>query len=123
MGKAKDDGILSADQTSSEKGTRMQLRHKFSAKMTECDGIKFPSKKEATYYKQLKFLQKSGEVLFFLRQVPFDLPGGIKYRLDFMEFHRNGDVILTEVKGYHTEMGKLKIKQVEDLYNVLIRIV
>jgi len=46
------------------------MKHKFFAKRTECDGIKFSSKKEAKRYNELKTLQKSGEVLFFLRQTP-----------------------------------------------------
>lgn len=100
-----------------------QLRHKFNAKKTQVGDKNFSSKKEAAYYVKLQMLQKSGELLFFLDQVPFRLPGNKTYRLDFMEFWADGNVILTEVKGYNHPMGKLKIDQVEEIYNVKINIV
>lgn len=99
------------------------IRHKFGAVKCEKDGIKFPSKLERDYYNRLKLLQKAGEVLFFLRQVPFDLPGGITYRLDFMVFYAHGEVELIETKGHMTKDAEIKIKQVEDIYNVNIKIV
>lgn len=98
----------------------MRLRHKFNAKKTELDGIRFDSKKEARYYQELKLRQKAGEVLFFLRQVPFHLPGGVKYKLDFMEFLADGTVVLTDVKGYATKDYKMKKKMVESIYPVEI---
>ena len=97
-------------------------RHKFSAKPTELDSIKFQSKKEARYYQGLKLLQKAGEVVFFLRQVPFDLPGNVKHKIDFIEFHSDGTVHFVEIKGYDTPMGKLKRKQVEAIYPVKIEV-
>ncbi len=99
------------------------MHHKFFAKPTEVDGIKFSSLKESRYYQELKLRQKAGEVLFFLRQVPFALPGNTKYLLDFMVFLADGTVECVEVKGYMTDMGKLKLKQVEDLYPISIIIV
>ena len=61
------------------------LKHKFKAKPTETDGIKFSSKKEAKRYSNLKTLKNIGEVIFFLRQVPFHLPGGVKYVCDIIK--------------------------------------
>ena len=95
-------------------------RHKFNAVQTEVGGIKFPSKKEAAYYADLKLLQRSGELLFFLRQVPFDLPGNVKYRLDFMEFWADGRIEFSDTKGLDTPLSKTKRKQVEALYPVKI---
>lgn len=96
------------------------MRHKFNAKITECDGIKFHSKKEAAYYIKLKLLQKSGELLFFLRQVPFHLPGNIVYRLDFMEFWKDGEILFVDVKGMKTPQYLSKKKMVEALYPITI---
>lgn len=101
----------------------MVLRHKFNAKPTEIDGKKFKSKKEAQWYQKLKHRQETGEILFFLREVPFELPGSLKYRLDFMCFLADGTVELIEVKGFHTPMGDLKLKQVMDLYGISIEVV
>lgn len=96
------------------------LRHKFHAKRTVVDDIKFSSKKEAKRYNILKSLQNVGEVLFFLRQVPFHLPGGVKYVCDFLIFWANGDVTIEDVKGFKTEIYKAKKKMVEALYPIEI---
>lgn len=94
--------------------------HKFKAVQTLRDGIKFQSKREALYYDQLKLKVKAGLVVFFLRQVPFDLPGGIKYRCDFQEFHADGTVHFVDVKGHRTPQYIDKKKQVEALYPITI---
>lgn len=96
------------------------IKHKFQAIQTELDGITFPSKKEAKEYQRLMLLKKSGEVLFFLRQVPFHLPGNVKYVLDFLIFWANGEVTFKDVKGMKTAMYILKKKQVETLYPIKI---
>ena len=96
------------------------MKHKYRAIQTDVDGIKFPSKKQAQYYRELKARQKIGDVIFFLREVPFDLPGNVKYRLDFMEFLSNGSVRCVDVKGYRTQQYIMKKKQVEALYPVKI---
>jgi len=96
------------------------LKHKFKAKATETDGIKFASQKEAKRYSSLKMLQKIGDVLFFLRQVPFHLPGGVKYVCDFLIFWANGTVTIEDVKGFKTEIYKAKKKMVEDIYPITI---
>lgn len=100
---------------------RPPLRHKFHAKPTELDGIKFPSKLEARCYAELTVLQRSGEVLFFLRQVPFHLPGGVKFVLDFLIFWADGRVECRDSKGMATPTYILKRKQVEALYPVTIQ--
>lgn len=101
----------------------MRHKHKFNAKACESDGIKFSSKAERSYYNRLKLLQKSGEVLFFLMQVPFRLPGNIKYFCDFQIFYSDGTVSFVDVKGVSTPLFILKKKQVEQMYPVNIEIV
>ena len=98
----------------------MYLRHKFKAKPQELDGIKFASKKEAKRYRELKTLREIGEVLFFLRQVPFHLEAGVKYVCDFLVFWTNGEVTIEDVKGIKTDMYILKKKMVEATYPVII---
>lgn len=99
------------------------IRHKFHAVQTELDGIKFSSKAEAHYYRQLKGRQENGEVLFFLRQVPFHLPGGVRYVVDFQEFWADGTVHFVEVKGAETEAWKIKRRIVEAEYPITLEIV
>jgi len=96
------------------------IRHKFKAKITTEDGIKFHSKKEAAYYRQLKMKKEAGIVLFFLRQVPFHLPGNVKVVVDFVEFHNDGEVKFIDVKGYRTKTYIKNKKMVEALYPVEI---
>ncbi len=98
-------------------------KHKFNAVPTVNDGYRFDSKKEAARYTRNKLLIRSGEMIMQLRQVPFHLPGGVIYRLDFMEFYSNGDILLIDVKGIDTSVSKLKRKQVEALYPIKIQIV
>jgi hypothetical protein len=98
------------------------IRHKFNAKPTAVDEIRFASKAEARYYGELKIRQASGEVLFFLMQVPFHLPGKTKYVVDFVEFRADGTVHFVDVKGKETEVFRLKKRQVESLYPVTIEV-
>jgi hypothetical protein len=86
------------------------------------DGIVFHSKREMQRYAELKLLVKAGRVDYFLRQVPFDLPGGVKYRADFLIVWNDwsAGVTIEDVKGAITKMYALKKKQVEALYGVRI---
>ncbi len=92
------------------------LRHKYSAVPTETHGIRFDSKREARYYKELLLRQASGEVVVFLRQTPFHLPGGVRYVCDFQEFHADGTVHFVDCKGFETASFKAKKRMVESLY-------
>lgn len=94
--------------------------NKYHNQIWEIDGIKFHSKKEAGHYVELKYAKRAGDLSFFLRQVPFDLPGGTKYVLDFLEFWANGDIVYTDVKGFKTPIYLMKKKQVEALYPIKI---
>ena len=84
--------------------------------------MKFQSQKEAKYYDQLCLLQKMGEIIFFLRQVPFHLPGNVVYRVDFVEFHKDGTVRFIDVKGYETPEFIRNKKIDESLYPITIEV-
>ena len=99
------------------------MRHKFNAKRTEIDEIKFPSKAEAAYYLKLKSHQEKGDLIFFLRQVPFHLPGNIRYVVDFIEFWKDGEIIFSDVKGMETSEFITKKKIVESLYPIVLNVV
>ena len=101
----------------------MRGRNKYHAIPVELDNMRFDSKLEARYYATLKLLSRSGKVDYFLRQVPFHLPGKVNYRCDFQVFWENGNVTYVDVKGRDTPMSRLKRKQVEDLYPVKIELV
>lgn len=95
--------------------------HKYGAKPVEVDGIKFPSTKEANYYSELKLLKQAGEILGFSLQPEFDLQPAfttkdgekiqaIKYRADFLITYPDGSQKVVDVKGYKTDVYKLKKK-------------
>jgi hypothetical protein len=88
------------------------IKHKYNAKPTVVDGFRFDSKKEAMHYKRNLILIQSGIMLMQVRQVPFHLPGGVIYRLDFMEVYKDGEVRWIDVKGMDTPQSKQKRKQV-----------
>jgi hypothetical protein len=96
---------------------------KFHAIRCEEDGFFFHSKKELSYYQDLKKLQKAGQIKFFLMQTPFHLPGKVKYVLDFLVFYTDGEVQFIDVKGVDTPTSKVKRKITQSLYGIDIKIV
>ena len=89
--------------------------HKFKAVRVERDGFKFPSKKEAARYDELKLLQRSMDVIWFMMQPPFYMPG-CKYVADFMVFWPDGKVTIEDIKGYRTAKFKADIKRMAVFY-------
>lgn len=94
-------------------------KRKYHNKKPEVDGITFDSQKEADYYCQLKLLKKAGHIEDFELQPEFVLLGpendyvtgrGIKYRADFKVYYPKGTVKIVDVKGYKTNVYKLKKK-------------
>lgn len=103
--------------------------NKYSAEPVVVDGIRFDSKLEARRYGELLIERSGGLVLYFLRQVPLHLPGGVIYRVDFMVArkarHERGAVVLEyeDCKGFQRQDSKNKIKQVRALYGIEVRLV
>jgi len=100
-----------------------QVKHKFHAVKSECDGIRFSSKLEKRWYSVIKDMKDSGELLFFLRQVPFHIAPDVTYRADFMLFYTDGNVEVWECKGYDTPEWKIKKKMVENIFPIEIKVV
>lgn len=121
---------LSVDRVSIEEYRRIKggkLR-KYRNTPTVVDGKRFESKAEAARYVDLCNLHRAGLVRFFVRQVPFGLPGGIKYFADFMVVWQNSKGVLShisveDVKGVLTRVSANKIKQVEEIYGIKVDII
>ena len=97
--------------------------NKYNAVKTEYRGIWYHSKKEALTANQLDIDKAHGLIDFWLRQVPFQLPGRIEYRADFVTFKFAPDtgfdvwkVRVIEVKGMETDVWKLKHKLFTETY-------
>lgn len=106
----------------------MKFRHKYRAVPTTVDGVRYDSKLESRYAQKLEMAKKSGELLFYLRQVPIALPGNTTYRVDFLEFWapkegEPGEVIFTDCKGMETETFRLKARQLKEIYPFDLNIV
>lgn len=82
------------------------------------DGQPFDSKLEVRCYWWLKERAARGEVLWFVRQVPFILEGNVRYRADFLAVLAAGGVEVIDAKGKDTRESINKRKQVKARYGV-----
>ena len=87
-------------------------RSKYGNKITEFDGNKYHSKKEANRAAELKLLEMGGEITNLKRQAPYNLEiNGVKitsYIADFTYTERNGAKVVEDVKGFRTAEYKIK---------------
>ncbi|MDV4026346.1 hypothetical protein CMT52_18620 [Elizabethkingia anophelis] len=100
-----------------------QNRNKFKAVKQKVDGYTFDSKKEASYYLQLQWREKAGEIKEIIKQKSIELYCNgtpiCKYLVDFCVVTTDDEVELHEVKGFETRDWLLKWKlteaQLEDI--------
>jgi hypothetical protein len=94
----------------------MARRTKYNNVPTTIDGIRFPSKREAARYGELKLLERAREIEELFIQPKFTLfkahdndPKPITYKADFAYYEVKGDgrLIVEDVKGFETERFKL----------------
>lgn len=100
-------------------------RSKYGNRRVEVDGIKFDSQHEATIYQELMLRVRAGELKTVLRQVSFDLPGGIRYVADFVtiapDMHVEG---VYDAKSPATKANRVYInkkKQMKACWGIEIR--
>ena len=87
-------------------------RRKYGNRRVEIDGMKFDSQKEADYYFAVLLPSwKAGAYKLLARQVPFDLPGGIRYIADFVTVSRDGEVMVLDTKSEPTRMNRTYINK------------
>lgn len=116
---ARPSGVSMADMDTKPK------RPKYGNRRVEIDGMKFDSQKEADFYfSRLLPAWRLGELKLLARQVPFDLPGGIKYVADFVIVGMNGDVDVIDTKSEATKKNRVYInkkKQMKAVWGIDIR--
>lgn len=98
---------------------------KYHNKEIVVNGIRFQSQKEANRYYVLLLLQKAGYIKNLVLQPRYILQDTFKkngktyrkieYIADF-EYVENGKIIVEDVKGYETEVFKIKHKLFEYKY-------
>jgi hypothetical protein len=91
--------------------------------ITIVDGIRYHSKAEGRYAANLNNLVKAGAIKFYLRQIGFDLPGHSRHFVDFLIFYPDGTWKFVEAKGRDLPLGKLKRRQVEELYGIKVEVI
>ena len=93
-------------------------QNKYGNKRVERNGFKFDSVREADYYDELCVLRAAGEIKVIMRQVPFDLPGGIKYFADFCTVDKDGKFHVIDAKGARTRVYINKKKQMKAIWGI-----
>lgn len=109
--------------------------HKYHAKAVVIDGFRFDSKAEATRYRELKLLEKAGEIWELVVQPRFSLAAARigtalagtqnsigEYRGDFSYQDRSGRVV-EDVKGFDTPLSKWKRKHLAVQYGITVQII
>lgn len=116
---AKASGVSLAD--AEEKPKR---RSKYGNHRVEINGMKFDSKAEAGAYVLLNQRVRDGELKVLLRQVSFDLPGGIRYVADFVTIRPDMTVeAVIDVKSTATRKNRVYInkkKQMKAVWGIEI---
>jgi hypothetical protein len=110
----------------------MKHYRKYNNRETVINNIKFDSKKEAKYYIELNNKKKAGLIKKFELQkkyvlIPsqkgFDgkvLERPLTYRADFVVTENDGNVFIYDVKGYKTDIYKIKKKLMLYFHNIRI---
>ena len=83
-------------------------------------------KKEANRYGQLKIFERAGLITNLRLQVPFVIIAksrygrAIKYVADFV-YDEDGKMVVEDVKGYRTDVYKLKKRLMAEVYGVEVK--
>lgn len=105
-------------------------KRKYKNKKVTIDDITFDSGAEASYYMHLNMLKKAGEVESFdmqkkyVLQEKFKHPAtgstvrAITYTPDFVVTYADGSTVVIDVKGFETQMFKMKAKMFMYKYNL-----
>lgn len=105
---------------------------KYGNKKTERDGITFDSRKEARRYDELKLWEKVGGISNLQRQVKYILIRGQRWRSDGKKhrdtvyiadfvYEMDGKVIVEDVKGFRTDVYRIKRELMKMLYDIEVK--
>ncbi len=96
---------------------------KYKNNPTYINNIRFASKRESIRYIALRELQKEGRIKNLKLQPRFKFPFKVSYVADF-QYTENGKVIVEDVKGFATDVFKIKLKCFKYFYpDIDIRII
>lgn len=101
--------------------------NKFKNKKVKYGELSFDSKKEYLVYRKLKVLEITKKIKNLKTQVPFILieksihGRSIKYIADFT-YEENGELKIVDVKGFKTDVYKLKKRMMAEKGHKIIEI-
>ena len=108
---------------------------KYRARPEWVDGRRFASQREAIRYKQLRLLERTGDIqdlecqpVFYLHVVklyrngwPIEIATVGKYIADFRYLDkRSGEIVTEDAKGFKTPAYRLKKKLVEAIHGITV---
>lgn len=100
---------------------RLRYRSKYSNKSQTYKGITYHSKKEASFAEELDYRMRAGDIKCWSRQeqISLDVNGYhiCNYYIDFVIEHNDGTKEFIEIKGFSTDVWRLKWKLFEALYS------
>lgn len=106
----------------------MKRRSKYGNRKVERDGLKFDSAKEAARWRDLRLLERAGQIRNLRRQVRYDFTiNGVKvgsYIADHEYDELNNGVwepVTEDVKGFKTQVYALKRRMMLGFHNIKIR--
>lgn len=98
---------------------KQEKKSKYRSKPTMLDGKKYASKREAQRAAELKVLWQGHAIAGFAEQVEFLLPGGIRYRADFIVLNNDGTYTIEDTKGFQTKEYRMKKKLMAEAGHVI----
>lgn len=98
-----------------------EKKSKYNAKKVKIDGHVFDSIKESEYYQELKLRLSANDILGFCIQPIFILSPSISYRPDFIVWNLDGTTEIIDVKGFKTDVYKIKKKLFEEKFKLQIK--
>ena len=102
-----------------------QKRNKFNAQKTAYKGTQYHSKKEASYAMELDWRVKAGELKSWTGQHKFELYVNeekiCNYYIDFRAVRSDGVIEYIEVKGFETNVWRLKWRITKAVFNDLTK--
>lgn len=84
-----------------------EKQNKYRNRKVTSGGLKFDSVHESKVYEELRLRCLAGEYICLGTQVPFFLPGGIKYIADFLVIRPSGEWIVMDAKSDATRKDKV----------------
>lgn len=104
------------------------MRNKYRAKKVKDGDLVFDSRKEYRRWQELLLLEKAGVIKGLRRQVKYELlprvpgkwPRPVNYIADFV-YHEGKKEVVEDVKGYKTDVYKLKKRLMWVVHGIEIR--